>query len=164
MVRTNINKKQPELEKQYNKTVQPITIKVGDKVKYKSNYISSAADNFNAKLAPRYDSVFVVVDKPSTAVCKIQRVDDPWPEPRDAHITHLMHWFSAKSTQPPSLSAHSLNNHFSDNQSIRSLPTLSNNENRSIPTLDNATDMYVVPSLNSSRDRYTRMLRSRNNK
>jgi hypothetical protein len=163
LVRDNIKQTQDGIAKQYQKRVQPITMKIGDKVKYKSSFQSNLAKNFNAKLAPKYDAVFTIIDFKDPTVVLIQRDVNPWNKPKEAHVTHLMPWFSAKSTQPPSVSSHhSLQTNVnSDSQSIQSLPVLSTQNNNSIPSLSQKSDMYIVPSLNSSRARYTRMLRNR---
>jgi hypothetical protein len=160
LVRNNMMKSHDVIGEQYQKRVQPINIKIGDKVKYKASYISSKIDNFNAKLAPLYTAVYTVIEFKSENVAIIQSDENPSAKPREAHITHLQHWYTQKTVSIPSLdSVQTINN--SENKSSMSLPVLSNNNANSIPALEGVEDMYIVPSLNSSRDRYRRMLRRR---
>jgi len=70
-VRRNMEKPSQDQARHYNLRRRQWSPAVGDIVWAKEHHLSKAAEGFAAKLAPRYDGPYQVVDFVSPVICKI---------------------------------------------------------------------------------------------
>ncbi|KAH8367401.1 hypothetical protein KR084_007701, partial [Drosophila pseudotakahashii] len=71
----------------YNLRRRQWTPAVGDVVWAKEHHLSKAAEGLAAKLAPRYDGPYLVVDFVSPVICKIRNVNTK--KERTIHVSEL---------------------------------------------------------------------------
>ncbi|KAH8358392.1 hypothetical protein KR084_003667, partial [Drosophila pseudotakahashii] len=87
IVRRNMEKASQDQARHYNLRRRQWTPAVGDVVWAKEHHLSKAAEGFAAKLAPRYDGPYQVVDFVSPVICKIRHVNTK--KERTIHVSEL---------------------------------------------------------------------------
>jgi len=87
IVRRNMKKASQDQARHYNLKRRQWSPAVGDIVWANEHHLSKAAEGFAAKLAPRYDSPYQVVDFVSPVICKIRHAQSK--KERTVHVGEL---------------------------------------------------------------------------
>jgi len=87
IVRRNMEKASQDQARHYNLRRRQWSPAVGDIVWAKEHHLSKAAEGFAAKLAPRYDGPYQVVDFVSPVICKIRHTQSK--KERTVHVGEL---------------------------------------------------------------------------
>jgi len=95
IVRRNMEKASQDQARQYNLRRRQWTQAVGDVVCAKEHHLSRATEGFAAKLAPRYEGPYQVVDFVSPVICKIRHTHSK--KERIVHVGELKQQQNEKS-------------------------------------------------------------------
>jgi len=87
IVRRNMEKASQDQARHYNLRRRQWSPAVGDIVWAKEHHLSKAAEGFAAKLAPRYDGPYQVVDLVSPVICKIRHTQSK--KEKTVHVGEL---------------------------------------------------------------------------
>ncbi|XP_052850687.1 uncharacterized protein LOC128261178 [Drosophila gunungcola] len=87
IVRRNMEKAAQDQARHYNLRRRQWNPTIGDTVWAKEHHLSKAAEGFAAKLAPRYDGPYTVIDFVSPVICKIRHKDTQ--KERTVHVSEL---------------------------------------------------------------------------
>ena len=98
LARAQMAKSFQNQQKHYNLRRRRWALEVGEKVLKKTHHLSSKADNFNAKLAERYDGPYTVVMKVTSVIFDLK--DKRANTARRAHV---------KDLKPNTLRGHAVN-------------------------------------------------------
>ncbi|XP_033254223.1 uncharacterized protein LOC117193596 [Drosophila miranda] len=88
LVRRNLERAAQDQARYYNLRRRAWKPTIGDKVWAKQHHLSNAAEGFAAKLAPKYDGPYTIMDFVSPVICKLKK--DSEKRTRTAHIGDLM--------------------------------------------------------------------------
>jgi transposase InsO family protein len=99
----NMKKANQQQAKHYNLRRREVQYREGDRVWLRSHHLSSAKDDFAAKLAAKYDGPYVVKGRIGTNIYEVQEARGK--TSTRAHVKDLKRWVSTVNGHPPAVQA-----------------------------------------------------------
>ena len=87
LVARHIDEVQMKQARVYNRGKRDVRFQVGDRMLCKAHWLSSAADKFNAKLAPKYEKPYTIINVLSPIVYEMERGVNESRKKTKAHVS-----------------------------------------------------------------------------